>query len=46
MCDRVGVLKEGRLLELRATEDLFEAPEHPYTRELLTLMPRLDAIAS
>jgi peptide/nickel transport system ATP-binding protein len=46
MCDRVGVLKNGRLLELRPTEDLFEAPEHPYTRELLTLMPRLDAIAS
>ncbi len=46
MCDRVGVLKDGRLLELRPTEDLFEAPEHPYTRELLTLMPRLDAIAS
>ncbi len=46
MCDRVGVLKNGQLLELRPTEDLFEAPEHPYTRELLTLMPRLDAIAS
>ena len=46
MCDRVGVLKNGRLLELKPTEELFEAPEHPYTRELLTLMPRLDAIAS
>jgi peptide/nickel transport system ATP-binding protein len=44
MCDRVGVLKNGRLVEVAETERLFEAPEHPYTRELIELMPRLTAI--
>ncbi len=40
MCDRVGVLRQGRLVEVAATEDLFEAPQNAYTRELLRLMPR------
>jgi peptide/nickel transport system ATP-binding protein len=32
---RVGVLRAGRLLELASTEQLFAAPQHDYTRELL-----------
>jgi peptide/nickel transport system ATP-binding protein len=32
---RVGVMKEGRLLELRPTADLFDDPQHDYTRALL-----------
>lgn len=44
MCDRVGVLKGGQLLEMKPTEELFEAPQHSYTQELLRLMPRLTAI--
>ncbi|GAA4542425.1 ABC transporter ATP-binding protein [Pseudonocardia xishanensis] len=32
---RVGVMREGRLLELRPTEELFTDPDHEYTRELL-----------
>ena len=31
----VGVMRDGRLLELAPTEQLFEAPRHDYTRELL-----------
>ncbi|MCR9067641.1 MAG: ABC transporter ATP-binding protein [Rhodobacteraceae bacterium] len=45
MCDRVGVLKNGRLVEVAETEKLFAAPEHPYTQELLSLMPRLDGLS-
>lgn len=41
MCDRVGVMKQGQLLEVQETGALFEAPQHDYTRELLSLMPRL-----
>jgi peptide/nickel transport system ATP-binding protein len=41
MCDRVGVMRHGELLEVADTEALFEAPRHPYTRQLLGLMPRL-----
>jgi peptide/nickel transport system ATP-binding protein len=41
MCDRVGVMRHGELLEVADTEALFETPRHPYTRQLLDLMPRL-----
>ncbi len=45
MCDRVGVLKNGQLLEVQATEQLFADPQHPYTRELLRLMPKTDVLS-
>ena len=45
MCDRVGVMQGGRLCEVRETEELFEDPGHDYTRHLLDLMPRLDALS-
>ena len=45
MCDRVGVMQGGRLLEVSPTEQLFEQPQHEHTRELMRLMPRLDALA-
>ena len=35
ICDRVAVLRHGRLVELADTERLFESPEHQYTRGLL-----------
>ncbi|TNE33787.1 MAG: ABC transporter ATP-binding protein [Alphaproteobacteria bacterium] len=45
MCDRVGVMKRGKLVEVAATEELFENPQAEYTRELLDLMPRLDQLS-
>jgi peptide/nickel transport system ATP-binding protein len=45
MCDRVGVLRGGKLLEVQPTERLFSAPEHPYTKELLRLMPKTDLLS-
>jgi len=41
MCDRVGVMKSGRLCEVAETETLFNEPQHDYTQHLLSLMPRL-----
>ncbi|HEU4808380.1 MAG TPA: dipeptide/oligopeptide/nickel ABC transporter permease/ATP-binding protein [Homoserinimonas sp.] len=35
ICDRVSVMREGRIVETNATQDLFDHPEHPYTRMLL-----------
>jgi peptide/nickel transport system ATP-binding protein len=35
LCDRVGVLHQGRLVEIGQTEDLFRNPADPYTAELL-----------
>lgn len=39
LCDRVGVLYRGRLVELAPTETLFARPLHPYTRALLSAIP-------
>ena len=40
MCDRVGVLYAGALVEQGATSDLFANPSHPYTVGLLRCIPR------
>ena len=40
MCDAVVVMYAGKVVERRATVELFEAPRHPYTRGLLNSMPR------
>jgi peptide/nickel transport system ATP-binding protein len=45
MCDRVGVMKNGELVEVAETEALFADPQHPYTQSLLSLMPRLDGLS-
>jgi peptide/nickel transport system ATP-binding protein len=41
MCDRVGIMKSGQLLETAQTETLFTAPVHDYTKSLLTKIPRI-----
>jgi len=40
MCDRVGVLYAGRLVEEGRTEDIFRNPRHPYTVGLLRCLPQ------
>ena len=37
--DRVAVMQEGRLVEQGAVADVFNAPQHPYTRTLLDSRP-------
>jgi len=44
MCDRIGVLRNGKLCEIAKTEDLFLKPTHEYTKELLNLMPKIESI--
>ena len=44
MCDRIGVLKDGKLCEVSNTEELFLKPQHNYTKELLNLMPKIESI--
>ncbi|HRP98923.1 MAG TPA: ATP-binding cassette domain-containing protein [Terrimesophilobacter sp.] len=36
---RVGVMSSGRLVELAETEQIFEHPQHRYTRKLLAATP-------
>jgi peptide/nickel transport system ATP-binding protein len=40
MCDAVVVMYAGRVVERRPVVDLFEGPRHPYTRGLLSSIPR------
>ncbi|MDR5819413.1 ABC transporter ATP-binding protein [Caballeronia sp. LZ043] len=40
MCERVGVLYAGKLVEEGATADVFAQPRHPYTVGLLRCLPR------
>jgi len=42
LADRIGVMRAGRIVELAGSEELFARPSHPYTRALLSSLPRLD----
>jgi oligopeptide/dipeptide ABC transporter ATP-binding protein len=42
ICDRIAVMYAGRIVELAKTDDLFENPQHPYTRALLSAVPNAD----
>ncbi|RJT06163.1 ABC transporter ATP-binding protein [Halococcus sp. IIIV-5B] len=44
--DRVAVMYLGQLVELAGTEELFENPQHPYTRALLDSIPVPDPLAT
>jgi peptide/nickel transport system ATP-binding protein len=39
ICDRVAVMRFGEVVEEGLTGDVFTAPSHPYTRELLSSVP-------
>ena len=41
-CNRVIVMYGGRILESGSTEEIFTNPKHPYTRGLLSSLPRKD----
>ncbi len=43
MCSRALVLRRGHVMEDAPVERLFSAPEHAYTAELLSAVPRLTA---
>ena len=46
MCDRVAVMKAGKIVELQNTDDLFASPQTSYAQELLDLMPKLDDLST
>jgi oligopeptide/dipeptide ABC transporter ATP-binding protein len=41
-CNRVAIMYLGHIVELAATEEIFSAPRHPYTKALLEAVPRLE----
>jgi len=42
MCDRVAVMHRGRIVEIGETEEVCENPQHPYTRSLISAIPKPD----
>lgn len=42
--DRIAVIKNGRILEVAETEELFRNPLHPYTKSLLSAVPVPDPV--
>lgn len=42
MCDRVGVMYRGKLVEVGDAEKVCNAPDHAYTQALLSAIPRPD----
>ncbi len=44
LSDRIGVLHLGYLLEIGTPEEIFAYPVHPYTRSLLSAIPRMNPI--
>ncbi len=44
MCDRIGVMKMGELVEVAPTEELFVSPKHEYSKKLISLMPEFKGL--
>ena len=43
MCQRVAVMYLGEIVELGSVRQIFHNPQHPYTRNLLRSLPRIDS---
>jgi oligopeptide/dipeptide ABC transporter ATP-binding protein len=41
-CERVAIMYLGRVVESGPSEEIFAHPRHPYTRALLSAIPRLE----
>ncbi|WP_009630702.1 ABC transporter ATP-binding protein [Synechocystis sp. PCC 7509] len=41
LCDRIAVMQAGQIVEIGATGDIFNNPQHPYTQTLLSAAPLL-----
>jgi ABC-type oligopeptide transport system ATPase subunit len=41
MCDRVAVMKDGKIVEEGLTRKIYTEPAHPFTRQLLAAIPKI-----
>ena len=41
MCDRIGVMRQGQLLEIADSESWFASPQHSYSQQLIEYMPKI-----
>ena len=42
ICDRVAVMYAGKMVETAPIREIFDNPRHPYTRALMSSLPKLD----
>ncbi len=42
ICDRIAVMRDGMIIEQNYTENIFKSPQHNYTQELISLMPKFE----
>ncbi|QSB48083.1 ABC transporter ATP-binding protein [Parageobacillus toebii] len=42
MCDRIGIMYRGRFVEEGTSEEIFNNPQHIYTKRLLSAIPNAD----
>ncbi|WP_306319777.1 MULTISPECIES: ATP-binding cassette domain-containing protein [unclassified Streptomyces] len=42
VCERVAVMREGEIVEIGPTEQLYDNPQHPYTQRLIAAVPTLE----
>jgi ABC-type dipeptide/oligopeptide/nickel transport system ATPase component len=42
ICDRIAILRAGQIVECAAVREIFRAPRHPYTAQLIAALPTLD----
>ncbi len=45
VCETVSVMRHGEIVEGGLVDDVWAAPAHPYTRELLAAVPTLEGFA-
>ncbi|RED55730.1 ABC transporter ATP-binding protein [Cohnella lupini] len=42
MCDQIGIMYKGRYVEQGTTDDIFDNPQHIYTKRLISAIPDID----
>ncbi len=43
LCDEIAVMHQGQIIEKSPADKLVQSPQHPYTKTLLSAVPRLEA---
>jgi ABC-type dipeptide/oligopeptide/nickel transport system ATPase component len=46
LCDRIAVMRAGRIVEIGSAPEVVRSPRDPYTRDLLAAVPKLGAVAA
>ncbi len=44
MCDRIAIMRHGKICEIAEADTFFDAPSHEYSKHLLDLMPRMNLL--